>query len=39
MEDTPNPVKNNMKSVNEHYGLEYEDISHSTSCKSIMLNQ
>ena len=23
---TPNPAKNNMKSVNEHYGLEDEDI-------------
>ena len=21
IEDTPNPVKNNIKSVNEHYGL------------------
>ena len=25
--DTSNPVKNNIKSVNEHYGLEDEDIS------------
>ena len=24
--DTPNPVKNNIKSVSEYYGLEEEDI-------------
>ena len=34
--DTPNPVKNNIKSVNEHYGLEDEDISHPTNYKTIM---
>ena len=26
--DTPNPVQNNIDSVNDHYGLEDEDISH-----------
>ena len=26
--DTPNPVKNNIKSINEHYGLQDEDNSH-----------
>ena len=28
-----------MKSVNEHYGLEDEDISHPTNCKTIIYNQ
>ena len=37
--DTPNPVKNNFKSINEHYGLENEDISHPTNYKTIMRNQ
>ena len=34
--DTPNPVKNYTKSVNGHYGLEDEDISHPTNCKTII---
>ena len=34
--DIPNPVKNNDKSVNEHYGLEDEDILHPTNYKTIM---
>ena len=37
--DTPNPVKNIIKSVNEHYGLEDEDILHHTNYKIIMQNQ
>ena len=37
--DTPNPVQNNIKAVNEHYGLEDEDISHPTNYKTIMQNQ
>ena len=28
-----------MKSINEHYGLEDEDISHPTNYKTIMQNQ
>ena len=28
--DIPNPVKNNIISINEHYGLEDEDISRPT---------
>ena len=28
-----------MKSINENYGLEDEDISHSTNYKTIMQNQ
>ena len=28
---TPNPVKNNFKSVNEYYRLEDHDISHPTN--------
>ena len=34
--DTPNPVKNSIKSIIEHYGLEDEDISHHTHYKTIM---
>ena len=34
--DTPNPVKNNINSINEHYGLEDEDIAHPTNHKTIM---
>ena len=37
--DTPNPVKNNIKAVNEHYGLDDEDISHPTNYKTIMRYQ
>ena len=36
--DTPNPVKNNFKSINEHYGLEDEDISQPTNYKAMMRN-
>ena len=38
IEDTPNH-KNNIKSINEHYGFEDEDISHPTNYKTIMQNQ
>ena len=34
--DSPIPVKNNIKSVNEYYRLEDEDISHHTNYKTIM---
>ena len=37
--DTPNPVKHNIKSVNEHYGSEDEEISHPTNNKTIMQMQ
>ena len=37
--DTPNPVKNNIRSINEHYGLEDDDISHPTNYKTIVQNQ
>ena len=37
--DNPNPVKNNIIHVNEHYGLEDEDISHPIHYKTIMQNQ
>ena len=37
--DTPNPVKNNIKAINEYYGLEDEDISHPTNYKEIMQYQ
>ena len=37
--DTPNPVRNNIISVNEYLGSEDEDISHPTNYKSIMQNQ
>ena len=37
--DTPNPVENNIKSVNEHYGLEDDNISHPTNYKTIMQYQ
>ena len=37
--DTPNPFKNNIKSINGHYGLEDDNISHPTSYKSIIQNQ
>ena len=37
--DTPNPVKYYIKSINEHYGLEYDIISHPTNYKTIMRNQ
>ena len=36
--DTPNPVKNNIKSINTHYGLEDEGISHLTNYNTIMQN-
>ena len=39
MDDTPNPVQNNIKSVNEHHGLEDEDISYPTNYKAIIQNQ
>ena len=39
MVDTPNPVKNNKKSIDEHYGLEDGDISHPTNYKTIMQHQ
>ena len=39
IQDTPNPVKTNMKSINEHYGLEDEDISHPIKYKIIMRYQ
>ena len=29
--DTPELIKNNIKTVNEHYGLEDEDFSHPTN--------
>ena len=35
--DTPNPVKNNIKSIDEHYGLK--DDSFPTNFKTIMQNQ
>ena len=38
MVDTPNPVKNNIKSVNEHHGLEVEEIKHPTNYKTIAAN-
>ena len=34
--DPPNSDKNNIKAVNEYYGLEDEDISHSTNYKPVM---
>ena len=37
--DTPNPVKNNILSINEYYGLEDEDISHSINYETIMQYQ
>ena len=37
--ETPNPVKNNFKSINDHYGLDNEDISHPSNYKSIIWNQ
>ena len=37
--DTPYPVKDYIESINEHYGLEDEDISHPTNYKAIMQNQ
>ena len=37
--DTPNTVKNNIKSIYEHYGLDDEDISHLTNYKIIIWNQ
>ena len=36
MVDTPYPVKNNTKSVNEHYGSEDEDMLDPTNYKTIM---
>ena len=39
MEVTPNPVKINIKSINEYCGLEDEDICHHTYHKTIMQNQ
>ena len=35
--DTPNHVEDNIKSINEHYGLE--DISHPTNFEIIMQNE
>ena len=37
--DTVNPFKNNIKAINEHYGLEDEDISHPTNYETIIQNQ
>ena len=37
--DSPIPVKNNIESVNEYYGLEDENISHPTDYKTIMQYQ
>ena len=37
--DTPNPVKINIESVNEHYGLGDEDVSYPTNYKTIMRYQ
>ena len=37
--DTSNPVENNMKSVNECYGLENEDSSHPINYNAIVQNQ
>ena len=37
--DTPNPIENNIKPINEHYGLDNEDIPHPTNCETIMQNQ
>ena len=37
--DTPNPAENNIKSINKHYGVESEHISHPTNYKIIMQNQ
>ena len=37
--DTPNPVKNNIKSINEHYGIEDEEILHPTNHQTIIKNQ
>ena len=37
--DTPYPIKNNIKSINEHYGLEDENISHPTYYKPVMRYQ
>ena len=39
MVDIPNPVKNNIKSFYEHYGIEDEDFSHPIYYKTIMRNQ
>ena len=36
--DTPNPSKNNIEFINEHYGLEDEDISHPSCYKTIIQN-
>ena len=36
---THNPVKNNIKSIKERYGLDDEDIPHPTNYKTIMQNQ
>ena len=36
--DTPNPVKNNIESINDHYGLEDEDVLHPNNYKAIMPN-
>ena len=32
-------MKNNIKSINEHYGLEDEDMSHPINYKTIIQNQ
>ena len=37
--DTPNPVKNKIKSISEHKWLEDEDITHPTNYKTIMQSQ
>ena len=39
MVDTSNPVENNIKSLNEHNGLENEGILHPTTYKTIMQYQ
>ena len=36
--DAPIPVKNNIKSVNEDYGLENEDIIYPTDCETMIQN-
>ena len=37
--DTFHPVKKNIKSINEHYGLQDEGITLHTNNKTIMQNQ
>ena len=35
--DTPNPVQNNMKAVNEHYDFKDEDIAHPTNYNTSIM--